>query len=1465
MRSFMITSSVLFLFLQSILGAPETDGPFVLHNEDSHSCLGPCDPGALRWVSAGRLYYTKEKKCLGVSGKMEGSSVIHYDCDEKSDLQQWECHNNTLLTLKGQKLYLHINADSKLVLSKDTGPRSHWVIYGTTEGPCTKTHRELFTIDGNAFGRPCQFPFRYNDQWYGDCTLTDSSIKRLWCAIETNYQDNELWGYCPTTSTDHWHKNPVTGSFYQVNLQSALTWHQARTSCQQQGANLVSITEPHEQIYISSFFGKVDVKVWTGLNSLEEDSFWQWSSGKPLRYFHWDSGHPLSDPGQVCGLMDSSQQSFWQSSLCSKKLGYICQKDPPTAPTVHPEEAGFCSHPWIHYAGMCYRIERTKKKWKEAKTECRKDEGDLASIHNIEQQSFVMSQLGYVATDELWIGLNDIRTSLLFDWSDQSAVTFTRWDASEPAGGNCVLVRGEMARWATQVCEKEFGFLCMKKSSSKSSGPEVDTNPGCKPHWTRYGSYCYFVGQETKTFSEANEICRSLHSYLVDVSSGVDNAFLISLVGSRPEKHFWIGLSNQKHVDIFTWNNGNRVKFTHWNAQMPGSRQGCVAMTTGTLAGLWDVLSCTNQEKYICKHLAEGAMTTVEPTTPVPPSCPENWFPVKSRNYCFKFFTESQTEKKTWYEAREYCKMIGGDLLSIHSAADLNSLDYHVSGNFWIGLSAQEPSSGYTWTDGSPLSFQYWQYGEPNNYNGVESCAEMLMYYDQTVGSWNDADCDANKEWVCELRKGVTPLSPPNNTLPDYNITEDGWVEYEGFQYYFNNAWLSMNDARDYCRQRHGDLAVINGLMENKFLWKQMSITYLEECYIGLTVDLDGTFGWMDGSPVVFQRWDQDQPELKNNDENCVAMTSSNGFWRDINCGTEIPSICKRSGSHPPNSTVAPPPPPTGGCPPDWTRFRSKCYQFIGYRTPVTWLEARSYCQSIRANLASVANREEQVFMTTKMADIEIDLWIGLSSLERDRFVWTDGQGVKYFNWSPNKKLSEIFNFWWGEESDASNQCTAMASSHSILGKWQARSCDDKHGFICQRKVDPGIPIQAPTGFPRNWEKVGNDSYKFLPQNLTWSEAEVQCVTEQSQLASILDELSAAYLELQALKLQTPLWIGLNKNKTQGYFRWIDGWHLRTAQWGYMEPSRDRPCVYLDVDGTWKTAFCNHTYPSVCKQSTAIPPTDPPQFPGECRHLEVKEDEEDEEEDRVVTTWLPFRGHCYSFFIDDLNWPAAATSCHGKAASLVSIEDSAEMSFLQRNLELLKDRNPTFWIGLYRTHLGQWQWLDGTVLDFINWADGHPNTELNYLEFAMMSSSYGTWGTATRWHSRPYICKKPKFLPETQPTAVSPEADQKRARYGLAVVVVLAALCLIGLTAGILYKKTGHPLPTFSKPLVFRAGWKGFKNSFHKESDNADQSAFNNPLYNEPDNKDDMVDVNTVDTNQLVKYMEEEPQPMITL
>lgn len=59
-------------------------------------------------------------------------------------------------------------------------------------------------------------------------------------------------------------------------------------------------------------------------------------------------------------------------------------------------ESGFCTAPWIPYNGHCFYLYRNEtKKWSDAQKACRKEGGDLVTIRNVEDQSFIISQLGY--------------------------------------------------------------------------------------------------------------------------------------------------------------------------------------------------------------------------------------------------------------------------------------------------------------------------------------------------------------------------------------------------------------------------------------------------------------------------------------------------------------------------------------------------------------------------------------------------------------------------------------------------------------------------------------------------------------------------------------------------------------------------------------------------------------------------------------------------------------------------------------------------------------------------------------------------------------------------------------------------------------------------------------------------------------------------------------------------------------
>ncbi|XP_034003884.1 macrophage mannose receptor 1 [Trematomus bernacchii] len=1405
--------AVVLCLLQVLCITADIDsGTFLIFNENHSMCMkvesatsltvARCDPHAkeqqFRWASESRVLSLSQKLCMGATEIKDWVKVRLFECDESNKLQHWQCKNETLFGLQNKDLHLNWGNrnERSIMIYKGSGLWSRWRIYGTQGDLCSKGFQEVFTLGGNAFGGPCQFPFSFQEKWYAECTKDGRSDGQLWCATERDYDKAKKWGFCPSQASSGWDTDPVTGVQYQRNAQSVLTWSQARKSCQQQGADLLSIVELHEQSYISGLTNNLGTSLWIGLNSLDYESGWQWSNGNPFRYLNWAPGHPSSEPGLTCATLNVAKASKWESSACTKKLGYICRKGNSTSlpPPPVKNQPSFCPSHWVPYAGNCYYMQRTKKMWREALDACHKEGGDLASISNIEEQSFVISQSGYLPTDELWIGLNDQKNQLLFEWSDHSHVTFTQWQPGEPSHAtnlqeDCVLIRGKDGRWADHSCEKAYGYICKSKASTKpAEGAQEEANPGCKLGSIRFGSYCYNIGSESKTFDEAQRACSETGAHMVDVTDRYENAFLVSLVGLRPEKYFWTGLSNTANINTFSLTTKRKVTFTHFNVGMPDRHQGCVAMTTGIFAGLWDVVSCSNKEKYVCKKLAEGVpVTTVAPTTPAL-SCDAGWTPVGKRNFCYKLYKETADRKKTWQEALDFCKAIGGDLMSIHSMEDMSNAQFRSADGAWIGLSLGT-NAGFGWSDGSSFEFENWAFGEPNNHNDDEHCAEVHSYYGR---HWNDRQCESYNDWICQIRKGVTPKPEPVKLTQVYNITEDGWIICNDTQYLINNDNLDMEAARAFCKKGFGDLAVITGESERKFLWKQVAKTG-GQFYIGLSVNLDKSFSWIDGSPVSYTAWEQNEPNFANNDENCVTLYSSMGYWNDINCGLELPSICKRSSNFI-NTTMAPTTIPKGGCSPEWLAFQGRCYKIVVGSDSKDWQEARTHCVNQGGNLVSITNDREQAFLTTQMLTYNEDFWIGMNDVNWEmHFVWTDGKGISYTNWAkghPTTLPQGRFAFM-----DETFDCVIMVGSVSkITGSWKVEDCQAKHSFICKRNIDSQIAVAATTVLPKAFYKLGNDSYKVVGEKMRWDEARRQCQADDADLASILNPVTQAYITLQVSKLKEPVWIGLNSNVTDGRFKWVDNWMMSYTKWGTNEPINNFACVYIDVDKTWKTAPCTNTYFSLCKRSPDIAPTEPPQLPGNCP------------ETKKQISWIPFRGHCYSFLNSMLdNWAHASVECLKMGASLVSIEDHQEALFIQQYLELLHDDARSFWIGLFKSHEGEWMWIDNSVVDYVNWKKGMPKSDL----CVDIDSESGQWSTTSCRRYRSYVCKTAKVITPTEkpPFVAKVVKEASHGSAGITIAVVLVVIAVVGLSAFFIFRKQIH-IPvltesTFDNKLYF--------------------------------------------------------------
>ncbi|KAL8165108.1 UNVERIFIED_CONTAM: hypothetical protein K2H54_029242 [Gekko kuhli] len=173
---------------------------------------------------------------------------------------------------------------------------------------------------------------------------------------------------------------------------------------------------------------------------------------------------------------------------------------------------------------------------------------------------------------------------------------------------------------------------------------------------------------------------------------------------------------------------------------------------------------------------------------------------------------------------------------------------------------------------------------------------------------------------------GVALKPEPNDTFASsYKIIEDGWVKYEDNEYYFHNTTLPMGEARQFCKQQSGDLAVITSEKERLFLWKyNVFHAFKGDVYIGLTVGVDGKFRWLDGTLVTYEAWAPNEPNNKNEEEECVVMYERTGLWNDIYCSAEKRFICERHNSSI-RSTIAPTSPaPQRGCAEGWLLFNNK-------------------------------------------------------------------------------------------------------------------------------------------------------------------------------------------------------------------------------------------------------------------------------------------------------------------------------------------------------------------------------------------------------------------------------------------------------------------------------------------------------------------------------------------------------------
>jgi len=132
---------------------------------------------------------------------------------------------------------------------------------------------------------------------------------------------------------------------------------------------------------------------------------------------------------------------------------------------------------------------------------------------------------------------------------------------------------------------------------------------------------------------------------------------------------------------------------------------------------------------------------------------------------------------------------------------------------------------------------------------------------------------------------------------------------------------------------------------------------------------------------------------------------------------------------------------------------------------------------------------------------------------------------------------------------------------------------------------------------------------------------------------------------------------------------------------------------------------------------------------------------------------LCFEGHCYLQRSDSrLSWFDAIDYCAERDADLPSIHSSEQNEYISVNVCM----SSSCWIGLVEEQENVWVWVDGTVLNYTNWAAEEPNNYMGRKEDRAHLWNGGTWNDHPSTSREYVICMRSsnstRFDPTSQPT-----------------------------------------------------------------------------------------------------------------
>uniref|UniRef100_A0AAZ3P6J8 Lymphocyte antigen 75 n=1 Tax=Oncorhynchus tshawytscha TaxID=74940 RepID=A0AAZ3P6J8_ONCTS len=796
--------------------------------------------------------------------------------------------------------------------------------------------------------------------------------------------------------------------------------------------------------------------------------------------------------------------------------------------------------------------------------------------------------------------------------------------------------------------DKKMGYCLKHEEGCKAlfNGPE--------------GGPCYeFVSQVAVTWQEALDSCRSQGADLLSVSSSEDQAF--------PIYRMWIGLHQLDTSQGWQWSDGSPLNDVRWDNAMPHTsilrESDCGFMNS---KNYYESEICDKKLPYICKKNVNATQSV--PLVYKSTLCDEGWAPWNM--FCYKLVKD---EPKMFAQAENYCKTIGGGLVSLHSldSMEMISTQFHadVVLDVWIGLMGTGNPAILSWADETPVSFTYWDRNHPIQPSGDSGC---VSYSGESHG-WRVRSCDQKLPFMCQ-KKGEVNESSTAGCPP-----EGDWRRHGNSCYKVDSKEVSFKDRCDLTINNRFEQAFINRLLVEEInVKRQYFWTGLQD------IKTTGEYQWVaqdgSGTNVAYTNWGWFEPALAGG---CAVMSTAKplGKWVVKNCTMfKAGSICKRDIAAP--QPLEPEPDPNLPCPDGWASRPgiSYCYKVFHEERlsrKRSWEEAERFCEALGAHLPSFNHPQEMGALNYVMRD----------SISDDRFFWVGlnrrNPAAGSWEWSDNRPVSmAIFPQEFHEDDEYNRGCTAFKT---LKGTFRSLfvflmhefpplpfyatpfHCDARLEWVCQipRGKTPKNPVwYNPGGHHETSIFIDGNEFWFVTEpKLPYEEASLYCNSNGSKLAAPQSSNAA---------------IQIHNNLPQVQFSHMH--YYRAAFLGRCTTISDKN-IFPEYEYS-----CELKLPFVCERhnTTAIET-----HPGEPHPNGLP----------CESDYLRFRDKCYGVIKPlYLTFQHANEHCQSMRGTLLTITDQVEQDFVT---SLLPAQPQKTWIGLKLKQQDP-EWVDDSPVSYLN-------------------------------------------------------------------------------------------------------------------------------------------------------------------